>query len=143
VLEVMPFANTLALVDLTGVELQQALEDGIDYLLTRYGPHDPPYLPYIAGIRCNVLLSAAKGARVSGLQIKDDGGAYQPVQPAAVYRTVTNAFVAGGGDGFSAIKNASGFRNDTGMIDSDAFLDHLQRLGTVANPTEQRMTLLQ
>ena len=143
VLEVMPFANTLTLVDLTGVELQQALEDGIDYLLTRYGPHDPPYLPYIAGIRCNVLLSAAKGARVSGLQIKDDGGAYQPVQPAAVYRIVTNAFVAGGGDGFNAIKNASGFRNDTGMIDSDAFLDHLQRLGTVANPTEQRMTLLQ
>lgn len=142
VLEVMPFANTLALVDLTGAELQQALEDGIDYLLTKYGSHEPPYMPYVAGVRFNMQLSAAKGMRVSSLQIKDSGGVYQPVQTTATYRIVTNAFVAGGGDGFAAIKNATGFRNDTGIIDSDAFRDYLQKLSNVSNPTEQRIAVM-
>ncbi len=142
VLEVMPFSNTLAIVDLTGAELKQALEDGIDYLLTKYPPQDPPLMPFIGGMRFNVQISAAKGSRVSSLQVKDASGNYQPLQVATVYRTVTNAFVAGGGDGFTTMKNATGFRSDTGIIDSDAFRQYLQKLGTVSNPTEQRINVL-
>jgi 5'-nucleotidase/UDP-sugar diphosphatase len=141
VLEVMPFANTLALVDLTGLELKTALEGGIDYLITHYPGYDPPPMPYVAGMRFSVRLQEAAGARVFNLEIRDEGGVYQPVQEATVYRVVTNVFVAGGGDGFTAIKNATGFRSDTGIIDSDALREHLQKLVTVANPTEQRITI--
>ena len=140
VLEVMPFGNTLVLVDLTGAELKTALEQGIDFLITHYGS-DPVYMPYIAFLRFTVDMQAASGSRVSNLAIKE-GGSYLQVLDATVYRIVTNAFVAGGGDGFTAIKNAAGFRSDTGVIDSDAFRMHLATLSNVANPTEERITVL-
>ncbi|MFO7568244.1 MAG: 5'-nucleotidase C-terminal domain-containing protein [Smithellaceae bacterium] len=141
VLEVMPFGNTLVLVDLTGAELKTALEQGIDFLITHYGS-DPVYMPYVASLRFTVDMQAASGSRVSNLAIEDDGS-YLPVSDAAVYRIVTNAFVAGGGDGFTAIKNAAGFRSDTGVIDSDAFRTHLATLANVVNPTEERITVVE
>lgn len=141
-LEVMPFGNILVLVDLSGAELKQALEEDIDFLIAKFGK-EQKVMPYLAGASMTVSLSAAKGSRIVSLSIKDAHGTYQPVQPGTVYRTVTNAFVAGGGDGFTSIKKASGFRTDTGIIDSDAFREYLKRLGTVANPTEQRIIMLQ
>jgi 5'-nucleotidase len=140
VLEVMPFGNTLVLVDLTGAELKTALEQGVDFLITHYGM-DPVYMPYVAALNFTVHLQAVYGLRVSNLEILD-GGTYLPVQNEAVYRIVTNAFVAGGGDGFTAIKNATGFRSDTGVVDSDAFREHLAVLVNVENPTEERITIV-
>lgn len=140
--EVLPFSNTLVLVDLTGAELHAALEEGIDYLSHRYPGQVPPAMPYLAGARFSVSPGAGRGARVSDLAVKDHNGLYQPANPGAVYRIVVNAFMAGGGDGFATVKNASGFRNDTGIIDSDAFRDYLKSLGSVSNPTEQRITII-
>ena len=140
--EVLPFASTMVLVDLTGAELKNSLEDGIDFLITRYPQQIPPYIPYVGGIRLTVLPSAAKGSRVGSLVVKDAGGVYQPLQDTAVYSTVVNSFVTGGGDGFTTVKNATRYRNDTGIIDSDAFREYLKGLGTVSNPVEQRITML-
>jgi 5'-nucleotidase len=142
VLEVMPFGNTLVLVDLTGAELKRALEEGVDYRLQKYPGQNPPGMPYVAGIRFSVMPAAPRGERISALSVKDDQGVYRPAIPHAVYRMVVNAFVAGGGDGFTTIKNASGYRSDTGIIDSDAFREHLERLGSVRNPTRPRITIL-
>lgn len=140
-LEVMPFANTMVLVDLTGAELKQALEENIDFLITKFGMGQHA-MPYLGGAVMAVRPAAAKGARVTALAVKDSNGTCQAVQPATVYRTVVNAFVAGGGDGFAVIRNAAGFRSDTGIVDSDAFRDYLKGLGTVANPAEQRIIIL-
>ncbi|MEI6213638.1 MAG: bifunctional metallophosphatase/5'-nucleotidase [Desulfuromonadales bacterium] len=141
VLEVMPFANTLVLADLSGEELKNALEEDIDFLLTKFGNVSPPALPYVAGITFTVTMSAAKGNRVGKLMIKG-GGDYAPVNLSATYRTVVNAFEAGGGDGFISIRNARGFRTDTGIIDSDAFRSYLNSLGTVRNPAEKRIIVV-
>ncbi len=141
VLEIMPFANTLVLVDLTGAELKQALEEGIDYLVTKYGAYSKK-MPYLGGAVMTVRPTAAKGSRVAKLAIKNSDGVYLPLQTGKMYRTVVNAFVAGGGDGFATIKNATGFRSDTGIIDSDAFHDYLKKAGTVSNPTEERITVI-
>lgn len=142
VLEVMPFANTLVLVDLTGAELKTALEQGLDFSILHYPGYHPPLMPYVGGMRFTVDPEASAGARVSNLDIRDSEGAYQAVQDAVVYRVVVNAFVAGGGDGFTAIKNAAGFHSDTGVIDSDAFRVHLQAMSWVHNPTEQRIMIV-
>lgn len=141
-LEVMPFADTLVLIDLNGSELQAALEGTIDFLIRKYGLKQP-VMPYVAGIRFAVQLSAPRGSRVTALTVRDSRGIFQPVESATRYRTVVNTFVAGGGDGFAAVKNAAGFRSDSGIIDSDAFREYLKKLGTVSNSREQRITILQ
>ena len=138
VLEVMPFANTLVVVDLTGDELRKTLEDDIDFLLSKYGSQRLA-LPYVAGLGFSVTPAAAKGKRVGFVEVRGSDGIYRAIDPAASYRTVVNSFVAHGGDGFGVIKNARGFRNDTGIIDSDAFYYYLKNLVTVRNPEEQRI----
>lgn len=141
VLEILPFANTLVLVDLTGAQIKTALEEGIDYLLEKYPGADQPLMPYVAGIRFSVRPAATSGDRISNLEVKENG-VYQPLKPQEVYRLVTNAFVAAGRDGFAAIKNAAGSQSDTGIIDSDAFREHLRSLGAVVNPTEPRIVII-
>jgi 5'-nucleotidase/UDP-sugar diphosphatase len=142
VLEVMPFANSLVLVDLTGAELKSALEGAIDFLLVKYGSLNKKALPYVSGINLNISKSAPKGSRIVSLSVKDHDGIYRPLDPTATYRTVVNIFVAGGGDGFSSFKSAKGFRSNTGIIDSDAFHDLLKALRTIRKPTEQRIKVL-
>lgn len=137
-LEVMPFGNTLVLVDLTGEELKNALEENIDFLLAKFGRNSPA-LPYIAGISLEVALSNPRGNRVTSLMIKGRNGSWLAIEPGATYRTVVNSFVANGGDGFSSIRNARGLRNNTGIIDSDAFRNYLKRLKNVRNPRDQRI----
>jgi len=139
-LELMPFGNTLVVVDLTGAELKRALEEDIDFLLAKYGRSHPAF-PYVAGISFSVTSSAATGSRVASLAIMEVDGSYRPVDPAGTYRTVVNSFVAGGGDGFGAIRNAMGFRSDTGIIDSDALRDYLAGVGIVHNPKDERITV--
>lgn len=142
VLEVMPFANSLVLVDLTGEELKNALEDAIDFLLVKYGSLNKKSLPYISGINLSVSTTAPKGNRIKALSVRDSDGIYRLINPAATYRTVVNNFVASGGDGFSIYKKVKGFRSNTGIIDSDAFHDLLKSLGTVRKPVEQRIRIL-
>lgn len=128
VLEALPFANTLVRVNLSGAELKQTLEDALEFLHSKYG-HDTAAAPYLAGARMRVEPSAPAGSRIRSLSIRDGNGGLQPVQEEAIYPTVVNAFLAGGGDGFGIIAKATG--EDTGIIDSDAFLDYLKQLGTI------------
>ena len=140
-LEVMPFNNSLVLVDLTGAELKQTLEDTVAFLISKFGK-DTLTMPYVAGLRFNLQFATPKGTRISMLQACSADGSCKPVEPGNIYRTVVNTFVAEGGDGFGMIKAAAGFKSDTGIIDSDALRDYLQKNGTVRNPTEQRISVL-
>lgn len=141
VLEVMPFGNTLVLVELTGAELKNALEEGIEFLQAKHG-RNAKALPHVAGMSFTVTPSADRGDRVGALSIRGSDGSYRPIEPSANYRTVVNSFLAGGGDGFSTLRNAGGYRNETGILDSDAFRDHLKKLGTLRNPAEQRIRVI-
>lgn len=139
-LEVMPFNNSLVLVDLTGAELLKSLEDTVAFMLMKFGS-DTMNMPFVSGIRFSVKPPAPYGSRIVDLQIRSDSGGFIPLEPTQRYRVVVNSFVAEGGDGFGVIKTAAGFKSDTGIIDSDALRDYLQKLGTVRNTAEQRISL--
>lgn len=140
-LEVMPFNNSLVLVDLSGAELLKSLEDTVAFMLVKFGS-DTMNMPFVSGVRFSVQLTAPYGSRIVHLQIRSDSGSFVPVEPAQRYRVVVNSFVAEGGDGFGVIKAAAGFKSDTGIIDSDAMQDYLQKLGTIRNIAEQRICVL-
>lgn len=139
VLELLPFANTLVLIDLSGAELKAALEGDIDFLI---GKKYPAPFPYVAGMRFTLATYAARGQRATALEVRDAAGVYRPVREDAIYRCVVSNFVAGGGDGFTSIRNARGLRVDTGIVDSEALLAYLKQMGAVRPPSEQRVRLL-
>ena len=144
VLGVLPFNDTLATVDLSGAQLKAVLEDAVEHRLkakTAAGAPRHTTLFYAAGLTCRVDVQAARGVRVHDLRVRGAGGELAPVDPAAVYRLVTSDFLAGGGDGMTTLKAAQGPREDTGLLDSDALAEHLQRLGVVRPPAEPNVVI--
>jgi 5'-nucleotidase len=111
---VLPFANTLVTMDLTGAQLatlfeqqwarppdaEQSILQVSQGLTYRWDPAMPPGRRVVPG---SLLLHGV------------------PVEPGRTYRIATNNFLAEGGDGFPVFK-AGTRRADTGTIDLDAFI---------------------
>ena len=60
----------------------------------------------------------------------------------ATYRVVVNSFIAAGGDGFTVLRDAKGYRVDTGFSDAESFMDYLKELKVVEAQVEGRIEVL-
>jgi 5'-nucleotidase len=52
---------------------------------------------------------------------------------------VVNNFLADGGDGVVTLKNSTGYRYNTGILDIDAFIDYLTAHSPLTATTENRV----
>ena len=82
-------------------------------------------------------LTKPRGSRIYDVTI---GG--KPLDPAATYRICVNNYMASGGDGMNALKNAKGFRQDTGLVDLNVFVDYLGTHSPVRVTTEGRVRFI-
>ncbi len=114
--DVLPFGNTLAWTDLTGVQILAALENGVSQVESGAGR-----FPQVAGMRFSWNPAAPPGQRIVNMEVLQDGG-YVSMNLAGTYRVVTNDFMIGGGDGYSAL--ATGLNaQTTGDTLADALVD--------------------
>ena len=145
VLSVLPYNSLLCTIEMKGSEVKNALEDGIDYQVVNNprGPTNYPWYPYVSGLKFDVIENAAKGSRMTNVQYRSTlGGNYSSFDLDAMYKIIVTTYVAGGGDGYTTLKNLPASRkSDIGFVDSDAFSEYLKFLGTVPNPTEVRVTV--
>jgi 5'-nucleotidase len=130
VYELLPFANTIYVLDLKGWQLRHTLEEMIR------GQIADGRLPnvYTAGLKFRINHRAPFGKRVTDLRIKN-GKDSDPVAPMATYRIAVQNYLAGGGDGCQTLKRARKFRYDTGFVDAEVFMEYLKQLpdGVVKN----------
>lgn len=121
---VLPFANTLVTLDLTGDEFKTLLEqqwqtnaDGSPFDGSR------PYLQL--GLSDNVSYtydeSQPQGERITSIMI--DG---LPYDPEATYRIGTASFLAAGGDNFHVLAAAAN-KQDSGLIDLDSWTEYVKQ----------------
>jgi 5'-nucleotidase/UDP-sugar diphosphatase len=95
VLTVLPFQNTLATFQLTGVDLKASLEGGLSEIEEGKGK-----FPQVAGLKYSFDKSVApNGGRLKSIEVME-GGAWVPLDDAKTYTIATNNFVRGGGDGY-------------------------------------------
>jgi 5'-nucleotidase len=139
VYELLPFANTLVTLPLRGSDVEKVLEDGVDFQVSRYGT-DPnnPYV-YVAGVTFTLEAAKSKGQRIQNVRVKSDSGAYEPIDPEAVYKVVVNNFMAAGGDRYDTLKEASG-KYDTGFNDAEVFMEYIKDK-TLVNLAEERIEI--
>ncbi|MFF5178893.1 bifunctional metallophosphatase/5'-nucleotidase [Micromonospora sp. NPDC000316] len=130
---VQPFANNLVTLDLTGAQLYCVLEQQFVTGRTLYPSSTVGYVVDPAGTTGTVADPCA-GTRVVRGSLTLGGTA---VDTAATYRVTVNNFLAGGGDGFSAL--TGGTNLVTGQIDLDAFVDYLTAESPVSAPTLDRI----
>ncbi|MEV4386510.1 bifunctional metallophosphatase/5'-nucleotidase [Micromonospora sp. NPDC049580] len=130
---VQPFANNLVTLDLTGAQLYCVLEQQFVTGRTLYPSSTVGYVVDPAGTTGTVADPCA-GTRVVRGSLTIGGTA---VDTAATYRVTVNNFLAGGGDGFSAL--TAGTNQVTGQIDLDAFVAYLTAKSPVSAPTLDRI----
>jgi 5'-nucleotidase len=136
VYEVLPFGNTLVVMDLKGKEILAALENGVSQWEQTAGR-----FLQVAGLRYAFDLARPAGSRVVRVEVRTERG-FVPLDLEATYRVVVNSFIANGGDGFTVLKEAQGYRVDTGFSDAESFMDYLKELKVVEAQVEGRIEVL-
>jgi 5'-nucleotidase len=117
---VLPFANTLATVTLTGASFTKVLEQQWQ----RAADGSVPTRAYLQlGLSRNVHYtfdpSLPEGSRITSVTVN---GA--PLDPAKSYKVAVPSFLATGGDNFRAFKEGTSV--DTGLLDYEAWIDYLR-----------------
>lgn len=124
----LPFANTLVTLKMTGAEIKTVLEEAVDYALDENGSTGA--YPYAAGLRWDMDLSQAKGSRLSNLQYKGrDASSWMALNMSQTFTVVTNNYIAGGKDGyltFATIKADASKYEDTFLDYAQSFSDYVK-----------------
>ncbi|HPJ96110.1 MAG TPA: bifunctional metallophosphatase/5'-nucleotidase [Syntrophales bacterium] len=123
VYEMLPFANTVYVLDLTGRQLRRTLEEMIRGQIATGRPSKL----YTAGLKFHIHRQAPFGKRVTNLRIKKSKG-YERVEPADLYRIAVQNYLAGGGDGCRTLRWAGHYRYDTGFVDAEVFVEYLKQM---------------
>jgi len=128
----LPFANTLVEMTMTGAELHQVLEDALDYALTPDGSTGA--YPYAAGLRWSIDAAQPKGKRFSNIQFKGpQDSSWSALDKGRQYKVITNNYIAGGRDGYLTFKTvaADGRMIDTYLDYAQSFVDYVRGKGRV------------
>ena len=119
-LTVLPFQNTLYTLEVSGATLVAALEHGVNGIAEGAGR-----FPQVAGLRFGLDLSVPPDAgRVLGVEVRGADG-WEPLDPRAIYRVVTNSFMARGGDGYAMLMAEGRAGYDTAIDLADALAEYL------------------
>lgn len=118
---VLPFANNMNTIDLTGDQFKQVLEQ-------QWQPAGSSRAFLHLGLSENVRYtfdeSRPAGDRITSITVN---GA--PIDPAATYTVASVSFLLDGGDGFTAFTQGANF-TDTGLIDRQVFSEYLGEAST-------------
>ena len=136
IFNVFPFNNTVTKLFVSGIDLQAML----DFVTTRSAGRGCATQVQIAGLRftmnCNPSTPEcpdcprAEDVALTDCSSPDNASpedcVIEPIVPTAIYSMATNDYIAGGGSGFTILKN-NNTQYDTGLPLRDAVLEHFVR----------------
>ncbi|QES48971.1 bifunctional metallophosphatase/5'-nucleotidase [Streptomyces venezuelae] len=135
---VQPFTNMMNVVDLTGAQLITTLQQQVS------GPVNgvnPKILQVSKGFTYTLDMTKAGADRIVADSVKLNG---QAIDPAKTYRVAMNEFLAGGGDGFTVLKEHK--NKLVGASDLDVFNAYLGKNSSetspIAPPAAGRITVI-
>jgi 2',3'-cyclic-nucleotide 2'-phosphodiesterase (5'-nucleotidase family) len=130
VLKELPFGNTTLVIELTGAQLKEALENGLSQVEDKAGR-----FPQVSGVQVVYDPKAVAGARIRTVTV---GGA--PLDPAKSYRIATNDYMARGGDGYAAFTKGKVITDARfAQLMATAVMEYITRKGEVAPRIEGRV----
>ncbi|WP_078409970.1 5'-nucleotidase C-terminal domain-containing protein [Priestia abyssalis] len=128
ILTVLPFGNSLGIMELTGQEIIEALEHSVASVPAE---QSGAFLQ-VSGLKFTYDSGKKAGERVVAVEVKEDGRTYVALNPEKKYFVATNTFTAKGGDSYTVFKKAyeEGRLSEPGFVDWEMFKDYF-----TANPT--------
>lgn len=130
ILTVLPFANKLVLIDLSGADLKTALENGVSEVENEKGR-----FLQVSNIAFVFDPSAPAGSRIVSAMV---GGA--DIEPENTYRVATIDYMFAGADGYTSLARGTVVEGPyAGAIISDLVIAYIAEKGTVAPKVEGRI----
>jgi 5'-nucleotidase len=133
----LPFTNVLVELPMTGQQIVQVLEDAVANHLDVNPSSGSGSHPYAAGLRWDLDMSKAKGARFANVQVRNRStGAWSAIDPARTYTVATNDFIASGKDGYTTFGTvfATGNYVNNYLLYTQTFVDYVLSKGSVGRP---------
>jgi 2',3'-cyclic-nucleotide 2'-phosphodiesterase (5'-nucleotidase family) len=132
VLSELPFGNASIMVQITGKDVKDALENGLSP-----APQGSGRFPEVSGLSFEADIKRAPGQRLVTVLV--DG---KPIDEAANYTVASNNFMLAGGDGYTALGRGKTLIGLTdGKLMANEVMVYLRRLGTVDARVEGRAVL--
>ncbi|MCG8519144.1 MAG: NAD nucleotidase [Pseudomonadales bacterium] len=137
----LPFANTLVDLTMTGAEIRQVLNEAVDFAHTPDGSSGA--YPYAAGLRWDVDMTRAAGERLFNIEVKGrDDSDWRALADSDTLKVVTNSFTGGGRDGYVTFGTVTddGRAVDTFLDYAQSFVDYVEAKGTLSRPALDEMS---
>ncbi len=134
----LPFANTLTNLEMTGAEIRQVLNEAVDYAHNPEGSSGA--YPYGAGIRWTVDMNRPAGQRLYDIEVQERGTSdWTALTDADQLTVVSNSFTAQGQDGYVTFGTVSndGRAVDTFLDYAQSFVDYVEEVGTISKPAAE------
>jgi 5'-nucleotidase / UDP-sugar diphosphatase len=132
ILTELPFGNSTSMVEVTGKDIKDALENGLSQFDNRAGR-----FPQIAGMVIIADTKAPAGSRIASIQIVG-----KDLDMAAKYKVATNDFMVGGGDGYiSFTKGRTLIGKTDGKIMASVVMAYVRQVGSIQAKVDGRITL--
>jgi len=132
----LPFSDTIYVLEMTGAEIKQVLEDALSHYFDKGGSRGS--FPYAAGIRYTVEVKRPSYQRITRLEIRDSNGNWSLLDLKKTYRVGMNSFIASGQDGYTTfgkvLKERGGI--DTYFDYAEPFVNYVKKVGTLRIPEE-------
>ncbi|NLB73319.1 MAG: multifunctional 2',3'-cyclic-nucleotide 2'-phosphodiesterase/5'-nucleotidase/3'-nucleotidase [Firmicutes bacterium] len=128
VFTVLPFDNTLVVMEVTGADIKAALERSVSEYPNQLGA-----FLQVSGLLFEFDPAKAPGERVVSVSVDN-----KPLDEKRVYTVATNDFVAAGGDGYDMLKECKVIFSSGEML-RNVFAAYVGRLGKVSPGIEGRI----
>lgn len=135
VITVLPFGNTLAVMELTGAELLAALERSVSVY-----PRESGGFLQVSGLKVEFDSSKPANERIVSVTY-NNGTADVAIEASGSYKIATNFYTAQGGDNYAEFEAAfkDGRVTDLGLSDWENLRDHMLSLGEITPTVEDRI----
>ncbi|ODN02906.1 Snake venom 5'-nucleotidase [Orchesella cincta] len=141
VLQVLPFQNTIDLIEIKGSDLKDAFEYAVDGYDPKGYRLAGKFLQ-VSGVKVIYDVSKPNGNRVKSIKVlcKDcREPMYVPLNETLVYKIAIPTYMATGGDGFTIFRDRAIAHHLSEMLDSDMLIEYLKYKSPVIQAVEGRV----
>ncbi len=140
VLDVLPFNNTFFIFELSGVDIINALENGVSHVELTEGTGR---FMQVSGLRYSWDGSREVGRRIVSVEVLNDEGEYETLDPDEEYTVATNDFLFAGGDDYDMFAENSRNSYDFGLTLDEIVRNYIDQHSPInIDVTDGRITRL-
>jgi 5'-nucleotidase len=139
ILEVLPFFDTVATMELKGSDIREALEYSVSRAESTQNEGTGRFLQ-VSGLRFTWNPDLPVGGRITRVEVGNPDGAYTALDDNLTYKVAASDYLRNGGDGYAIFAERAINPYDFGRAVSDILVEYLETYSPVSPSLEGRIS---